>query len=139
MSKIQTEEAAQRLARAIAADLALYHDQKISFARGDREKLLAALAEELDEGRTLYESRVEAPLLKLGFFDRAIEEILIAPALRRSTTPDAAPLAKPRPQKLATSMKPPIEDSGLQGVGRFVLLIVIALLLLAGLLWIVRG
>jgi uncharacterized hydantoinase/oxoprolinase family protein len=76
MPLIETEEAARRLARAIASDLSLYNEEKI--VKGIQEDdLFNTLAEEIEEGRALYKSRVAAELYGKNFYDRALVDILV--------------------------------------------------------------
>ena len=76
MALIETEEAARRLARAIASDLSLYNEEKIvQGIQGDN--LFDALSEEIEEGRALFKSRVAPDLYAKGFYDRAIIDILV--------------------------------------------------------------
>ncbi len=76
MPLIETEEAARRLARAIASDLSLYNEEKI--VKGITEdSLFDAIAEEIEEGRQLYKSRVSPELEKKNFYGRALVDILI--------------------------------------------------------------
>jgi hypothetical protein len=76
MPLIETEEAARRLARAIASDLSLYNEEKI--VRGiENDSLFEELAEEVEEGRALYKSRVSPELYQRNFYDRALIDILI--------------------------------------------------------------
>ncbi|MBL9026963.1 MAG: hypothetical protein JNL21_32505 [Myxococcales bacterium] len=76
MPLIETEEAARRLARAIASDLSLYNEEKI--VKGIQEDdLFTSLAEEIEEGRALYKSRVSADLYHKNFYDRALVDILV--------------------------------------------------------------
>jgi hypothetical protein len=76
MALIETEEAARRLARAIASDLSLYNEEKI--VKGIQEdNLFDAIAEEIEEGRALFKSRVAPDLYAKGFYDRAIIDILV--------------------------------------------------------------
>ncbi len=76
MALIETEEAARRLARAIASDLSLYNEDKIvEGVVGDR--LFDALADEIEEGRALFKSRVAPELYAKNFYDRAIIDILV--------------------------------------------------------------
>jgi hypothetical protein len=76
MALIETEEAARRLARAIASDLSLYNEEKIvQGVQGD--SLFDVLAEEIEEGRALFKSRVAPDLYQKGFYDRAIIDILV--------------------------------------------------------------
>ena len=76
MPLIETEEAARRLARAIASDLSLYNEDKI--LKGiQSDTLFEELAEEIEEGRQLFSSRVAPSLFKLNFSNRAIVDILV--------------------------------------------------------------
>ena len=76
MALIETEEAARRLARAIASDLSLYNEDKIK--KGiEEDNLFSNLAEEIEEGRALYKSRVSSDLFHRNFYDRALVDILV--------------------------------------------------------------
>lgn len=76
MPLIETEEAARRLARAIASDLSLYNEEKI--VQGIQEdNLFETLNEEIEEGRALYKNRVSPQLYQKNFYDRALVDILI--------------------------------------------------------------
>jgi hypothetical protein len=76
MPLIETEEAARRLARAIASDLSLYNEEKI--IRGiETDGLFDVLTEEIEEGRALYKSRVSPELYDKNFYDRALVDILV--------------------------------------------------------------
>jgi hypothetical protein len=76
MALIETEEAARRLARAIASDLSLYNEEKIvQGVEGDN--LFDVLEEEIEEGRALFKSRVAPELYAKNFYDRAIIDILV--------------------------------------------------------------
>jgi hypothetical protein len=76
MALIETEEAARRLARAIASDLSLYNEEKI--VEGiQKDTLFTVLSEELEEGRALFKSRVSPELFAKNFYDRAIIDILV--------------------------------------------------------------
>ncbi len=76
MPLIETEEAARRLARAIASDLSLYNEEKI--VNGiTNDILFESLAEEIEEGRALYKRRVAPELYPKNFYDRALVDILI--------------------------------------------------------------
>lgn len=76
MALIETEEAARRLARAIASDLSLYNEEKI--VRGiEGDNLFVELSEEIEEGRALYKSRVAPQLYQKNFYDRALVDILV--------------------------------------------------------------
>jgi len=76
MPLIETEEAARRLARAIASDLSLYNEEKIT--RGLQEdNLCDAIADEVEEGRQLYKARVAPDLYAKNFYGRALVDILV--------------------------------------------------------------
>ena len=76
MALIETEEAARRLARAIASDLSLYNEEKI--LQGiQSDTLFSVLSEELEEGRALFKSRVSPELFARNFYDRAVIDILV--------------------------------------------------------------
>jgi uncharacterized hydantoinase/oxoprolinase family protein len=76
MPLIETEEAARRLARAIASDLSLYNEEKI--IRGiESDTLFDELNEEIEEGRALYKSRVSPELYGRNLYDRALVDILV--------------------------------------------------------------
>jgi len=73
---IETEEAARRLARAIASDLSLYNEEKIMEGI-QKDNLFSVLKEELEEGRALFKSRVSPELFQKNFYDRAVIDILV--------------------------------------------------------------
>ena len=78
MPLIETEEAARRLARAIASDLSLYNEEKI--VQGiQNDDLFNVLAEEIEEGRALYKSRVTPEIFNMGLYDRALVDMLLKP------------------------------------------------------------
>jgi hypothetical protein len=76
MALIETEEAARRLARAIASDLSLYNEEKITEGIKN-DNLFDVLTEEIEEGRALFKSRVTPDLYGRNFYDRAIVDILV--------------------------------------------------------------
>src|SRR5579883_3448204 len=63
MPLIETDEAARRLARAIASDLSLYNEDKI-VAGIQNDNLFESLSEEIEEGRALYKRRVSPDLYR---------------------------------------------------------------------------
>ncbi len=84
MSLINTEEAARRLARAIASDLSLYNEEKI--VRGiEQDTLFEELNEEIEEGRALFKSRVAPELYGKNYYDRALVDILVCSKWRVKT------------------------------------------------------
>ena len=77
MSLIKDQEAARRLARAIASDIALYNEDKIK--KGIEEDCFFELMEkELDEGRIHYENKID-PSVKdqTNYYDRAIVDVIL--------------------------------------------------------------
>ena len=77
MALIDTPEAANRLARAICSDLAIYNDEKIVRSL-EQDSFFETLSGEIEEGRQLYRSRVAPDLYaKTNFFDRAIVDVII--------------------------------------------------------------
>src|SRR5687767_7103827 len=94
MALIDTEEAAQRLARVIASDIELYGREKIRAGE--------ALTREIDEGYALFRSRVVpglVPLLEVALADKGLTRGKGAPAAAaRRPEPDApAAPAPPTP------------------------------------------
>jgi len=76
MALIDKPERARQLARAIASDLTLYHEQKI--LQGiERDTLFDVMRDEIEEGRTLYKSRVTAEVYDLGLYDRALVDVML--------------------------------------------------------------
>ncbi|MCP4196863.1 MAG: hypothetical protein GY762_06900 [Proteobacteria bacterium] len=76
MRIIETEEAARRLARAIASDLSLYNEEKILNGL-KHDNLYNEISEEIEEGRELFRSRVTPELFDNNYYDRAIIDLLI--------------------------------------------------------------
>ncbi|TMA27781.1 MAG: hypothetical protein E6J78_08910 [Deltaproteobacteria bacterium] len=75
---IETPEAANRLARAIASDLSLYNEAKIKEGI-ENDTFFSVLQDEIAEGRAHYESRVDPRILgSSNFFDRALVDVILA-------------------------------------------------------------
>jgi hypothetical protein len=77
VSAITKPEGAMRLARTIASDILLYNKDKI--AEGMKTDTIYDLLEsEINEGRGLYESRVDASIrAKHNFLERALVDVTI--------------------------------------------------------------
>ncbi len=74
---IDTPEAANRLARAILSDIRLYNEDKVREGI-EKDTLFDLLAEELEEGRAHYASRVDQAFRgRTNFYERAIVDILV--------------------------------------------------------------
>src|SRR5262249_45753664 len=76
MALIDKPERARQLARAIASDLTLYHEKKIVDGI-DNGTLFDGMAEEIEEGRALFKSRVTPEIYDLNIYDRAIVDVMI--------------------------------------------------------------
>ena len=77
MSMITKIEEAQRLARAIASDLALYNEDKVRDGIVN-DSFFDIMAKEIEEGRQHYNSRVDPGLLSThNFFDRALVDVIL--------------------------------------------------------------
>lgn len=76
MSLIDNPENARRLARAIISDVALYNREKVE--EGIRnDNIFEVLADELEEGRQHFRSRVAPELVSANIYEIAIVDVLI--------------------------------------------------------------
>jgi hypothetical protein len=81
MSLIDNPDHARRLARAIISDVAVYNREKVE--EGIRnDNIFDLLAEEIDEGRRHFETRVAPELVSANIFELAIVDVLIKRAGR---------------------------------------------------------
>jgi hypothetical protein len=76
MPLIDKPERARQLARAIASDLTLYHEKKV-ISGIENDSLFELLAEEIEEGRALFKSRVTPDVYELNIYDRAIVDVMV--------------------------------------------------------------
>jgi hypothetical protein len=77
MALIDKKDAAGRLARAIASDIGLYHEEKIIEGLV-KDSLFDLLRAEFTEGRELYRSRISRDLdPDCALFDRALVDVII--------------------------------------------------------------
>ena len=75
--QVETPEAANRLARAIASDISLYNEEKIK--KGiEQDTFFEAISDEIEEGREHFNSRVIAGLQDKGIFERALCDVIVA-------------------------------------------------------------
>ena len=73
---IDQPKRSRQLARAIVSDITLYNEAKI--AQGIQNDTLFDLIDgEIEEGRTLFNSRVNAEMQALGFFEMALVDVLL--------------------------------------------------------------
>jgi hypothetical protein len=76
MALIDRPERARQLARAIASDLTLYHEAKILEGL-EQDTLFDVMHQEIEEGRTLYKSRVTPEIFALNIYDRALVDVML--------------------------------------------------------------
>ena len=73
---IDKPERARQLARAIASDLSLYHEDKI--VEGiENDTLFDVMRGEIEEGRDLFRSRVTDEIFAQNIYDRALIDVMI--------------------------------------------------------------
>jgi hypothetical protein len=78
MALIDKPDRARQLARAIASDVALYHEKKI-IEGIERDTLFDVMRDEIEEGRTLFKSRVTPEIFSMGHYDRALVDLMLKP------------------------------------------------------------
>ena len=76
MALIDKLERARQLARAIASDLTLYHEQKIIQGIED-DDLFEVMDGEIEEGRQLFRTRVTPAIYAMNTYDRAIVDVMV--------------------------------------------------------------
>jgi hypothetical protein len=73
---IDNPKRARQLARAIASDLTLYHEPKILEGIAN-DNLFEVMADEVNEGRELFKSRVTEDIFGQHIYERAIVDVLV--------------------------------------------------------------
>jgi hypothetical protein len=69
-------ERARQLARAIASDLTLYHEAKV--VEGiQKDTLFDVMKGEIEEGRTLFKSRVVPEIVAQNLYERALVDVML--------------------------------------------------------------
>jgi hypothetical protein len=76
MAKYDNPDRARMLARAIASDLMLYNEERLTNAI-QADSVFEELSEEIEEGRELFKSRVTSEIYQLNLYDRAIVDVMI--------------------------------------------------------------
>ena len=76
MTLIDNPDQARRLARAIISDVAIYNREKVEEGIKN-DSIFELLAEQLDEGRQHFVSRVAPELANSNLFDLAVVDVLI--------------------------------------------------------------
>jgi hypothetical protein len=133
LSLIEEEDKARRLAHAIMADITLYNSDRLAHAM-DPER---DLAEQLEEGRQLFQSRV-APGLHAVFEDGVRKW---ASEARARATPGAPPPPSPPPRRETPVVDPVREDQDRRNAEvmesaqrtRMVMILMVVLIAVAGL------
>ena len=76
MALIEKPERARQLARAIASDVALYHDKKL--VEGvQNDTLFDSMSSEIEEGRALFKTRVTPEIFAQGHYERALCDVML--------------------------------------------------------------
>ncbi|MBI1921288.1 MAG: hypothetical protein HYS23_09445 [Geobacter sp.] len=76
MNLIDNSDHARRLARAILSDIALYNREKVE-AGIVNDTIFETLADELEEGRQHFRSRVAPELAMSNIYELAVVDVLI--------------------------------------------------------------
>jgi hypothetical protein len=76
MAKYDNPDRARMLARAIASDLMLYNEERLTKAI-QNDAVFEELSEEIEEGRQLFKSRVTDAIFGLNLYERAIVDVMI--------------------------------------------------------------
>jgi hypothetical protein len=76
MQLIDKPDRARQLARAIASDLTLYHEKEI--VEGiENDTLFDVMRAHIEEGRTLFKSRVTPEIFGQGHYERALCDVML--------------------------------------------------------------
>lgn len=75
--QVETPEAANRLARAIASDVSMYNEAKIKTGI-EEDTFFDIIAEEIEEGLAHFNSRVIPSLQTVGIYERALCDVIVA-------------------------------------------------------------
>ena len=82
MAVVKDLDVARRIARAVVSDIALYNAKKVEEGIGN-DTLFDLLAEEIEEGRSYYLSRVDPEIARnTNFFNFALVDLLVKPTGR---------------------------------------------------------
>ena len=76
MAKYDNPDRARMLARAIASDLMLYNEERLTKAI-QNDNVFDELSEEIEEGRQLFKTRVTDDIFGLNLYERAIVDVMI--------------------------------------------------------------
>ncbi len=73
---IDQPQRARQLARAIVSDVTLYNEAKITQGI-QNDTLFDLISGEIQEGRTLFKSRVTPEMANAGFYEKALVDVLL--------------------------------------------------------------
>ncbi len=76
MALITNDDAARRLANAIASDIELFHEDKVLRGITD-DNLFELLQQEIADGERLFNRRVDASLHAKNYFKRALVDVIV--------------------------------------------------------------
>ena len=76
MAVYDKPDRARMLARAIASDLMLYNEERLTSAI-ENDSVFEELIDEIEEGRTLFKSRVTPEIFGLNQYDCALVDVLV--------------------------------------------------------------
>ena len=85
MNLIENVDLARRLARAILSDVALYNQEKVTEGIKS-DNIFEILADELEEGRQHFISRVSPELASSNIYELAVVDVLIKRAGKIEST-----------------------------------------------------
>ncbi len=79
MGVVKDMEVARRIARAVVSDIVLYNAKKVEEGIA-KDNLFDLLKDEIEEGRSYYNSRVDPEIAKnTNFFNQALVDLLVKP------------------------------------------------------------
>lgn len=82
MGVVRDPDVARRIARAVVSDIALYNAKKVEEGIAS-DTLFDLLKEEIEEGRSYYQSRIDPDVGRsTNFFNEALVDVLVKPAGR---------------------------------------------------------
>jgi hypothetical protein len=82
MGVVKDPEVARRIARAVVSDIALYNAKKVEEGI-ERDNLFDLLKEEIEEGRSYYQSRIDPDVARgTNYFNEALVDVLVKPTGR---------------------------------------------------------
>ena len=82
MGVVKDPDVARRIARAVVSDIALYNAKQVEEGIA-KDTLFDLLKEEIEEGRSYYQSRVDPEVARsTNYFNEALVDVLVRPGGR---------------------------------------------------------